>query len=406
MNNFIHQNTNNSSDNENIDSLIENIQKLKIQLKNEEEKVKKCENILINFKKSQKINEKQNLNISREFNQRENDIKEKYKMYEEYYLDKSIKKGNLYDRNIRELNEQIKNIEYENFQINQKITELKNKNKILENQYNSILGNLENTIMQKDIELQELKEEMDLLPQEVINKEEAYDKKLKELNIKLINLKEINNNKLEILKKNIFNNKNKKRNLHKNKLRLKVLEKSNSNPYFKTDIHFYSPKRINNNSISKNNDNSINNINLRDTINILQIKTLKLTNVLSDIFEEKDELNKEYNYLKSIFKNQIEQNYNNNINNDSEFREINKKNNINKIVEYKMIINKYKNDILQIKMNLFNKNLEHKINVNETIISYENKIKKLREKINNLKMLKNDFYEISDEIKENLFDDY
>jgi hypothetical protein len=58
-----------------------------------------------------------------------------------------------------------------------------------------IKGNLNKELIQKISEFEKLSEKMELLQKGIINKEEFYEKKIKELNSKYIQLKEINNNK-------------------------------------------------------------------------------------------------------------------------------------------------------------------------------------------------------------------
>ena len=50
------------------------------------------------------------------------------------------------------------------------------------------------------------------------------------------------------------------------------------------------------------------------------------------------------------------------------------------------------------KLELDNKNVEHKLKINEIIISYEKKLKILIENLNNLKKLKNECFQISDDL--------
>ena len=141
---------------------------------------------------------------------------------------------------------------------------------------------------------------------------------------------------------------------------------------------------------------------LRECIKILHKKTVELSRTLSLKYEEGEELNKEITNLKEKIKNNKK---NKNKNNLNYLNRVSKENNVNKIVEMKMMINNYKTIFSNIKMELNNKIIEHKLHKNELIISYEKKIKKLIEKINNLKNLKNDYYQITDDITDNLFDD-
>ena len=127
-----------------------------------------------------------------------------------------------------------------------------------------------------------------------------------------------------------------------------------------------------------------------------------MSRTLSLKYEEGEELNNEITNLKEKIKNNKK---NKNKNNLKYLNRVSKENNVNKIVEMKMKINNYKNIFSNIKMELNNKIIEHKLHKKKLIISYEKKIKKLIEKINNLKNLKNDYYQIMDDISDNLFDD-
>ena len=366
-NNNMTNNYNNKSANENIifnkndeNELIEKIQKLKEKLKQEKEKVNNNENTINILTKLQKQNIQKNINLSLDFNKVENEIKFKYKKNEEEIMDTQIKREKIYENNIHEINKEINIIENENREINREINNIKYKNKYLETKFNVIKGNLNKELIQKISEFEKLSEKMELLQKGIINKEEFYEKKIKELNSKYIQLKEINNNKDNVKARNnkkIFNTKK----------------------FFKTYNNF--------NSKWKNDNNNINDIlYLREQIQILQNKAFKLTRILSLKLEENEVLSNE----KSNLKQKIENNKNKSKNIEN--------NNENKIIEIKKIINNYKNEISKMKLDLDNKNVEHKLKINEIIISYEKKLKILIENLNNLKKLKNDCFQISGDL--------
>lgn len=68
-------------------------------------------------------------------------------------------------------------------------------------------------------------------------------------------------------------------------------------------------------------------------------------------------------------------------------------------------INNYKNSFANIKSELDNMSIGHKLKINEIMISYENKVNKLIQKLNNLQTEKNNDFQICEDIFSNFFDD-
>ena len=298
-NNNMTNNYNNKSANENIifnkndeNELIEKIQKLKEKLKQEKEKVNNNENTINILTKLQKQNIQKNINLSLDFNKVENEIKFKYKKNEEEIMDTQIKREKIYENNINEIKKEINIIENENREIYREINNIKYKNKYLETKFNMIKGNLNKELIQKISEFEKLHEEMELLQKGIINKEEFYEKKIKELNSKYIQLKEINNNKYQIIKSNLIKINNNKDNV-KTRNNKKIF---NTKKFFKTYNNF--------NSKWKNDNNNINDIlYLREQIQILQNKAFKLTRILSLKLEENEVLSNEKSNLKKKIEN-------------------------------------------------------------------------------------------------------
>ena len=382
------------TDTKNLVELTEKLRKLKIKLNEEEQKVKQSEKIIQLLSDLQKQKEDKYFEFLKEFNERESELKLEYKINEEDILETKNQKENLYKQTINNIEQNIKNIENENKKINQQINLYKNNNIQIENKFNISDENLKNNLIQKDYEIEELQKQLDFLNNQIINKENIYEQRINTLNLKLIQLNQLNNNKL----KRISNNQNNNMNINNNN----ELYKSANNFYSKKDNNFLMEENI-------EEDFKNNIIYLRDKIQNLKIKSFKLTRILSLKYEENEELNKEKNNLKKKIQNIKNKKEKNNIidknNSSSILKGINEENKLNKIVELKMMINNYKNEFSRIKMEIDNMTIQHKLNINNIIISYENKISKLVEKINNLKILKNDYNQISDEITGNLFDD-
>ena len=389
------------NDSEDIDELTDKIQKLRLNLKIEEQKVQNQENMIKRLNESIKANEEKCINLSREFNDRKSELKIKYKMNEEENYKKNNIKEKYNENNINNMNKKINNLEYENMKLNLEISEYKNRNNQIESQFDVNIKNINDNLLEKSSEFQALQEEMELLQQEIINKEEEYEQRKKNLNIKLMKLKEENSNKIELVKNNL----NK---INKNIIDIENKRKYNLNKALNKTLNNFHSNNNNNDMIKDNieNDNynyNYNNISyLRECIKILHKKTVELSRTLSLKYDEGEELNNEITNLKEKIKNNKK---NKNKNNLNYLNRVSKENNVNKIVEMKMMINNYKKIFSNIKMELNNKIIEHKLHKNELIISYEKKIKKLIEKINNLKNLKNDYYQITDDITDNLFDD-
>ena len=401
---YIKTNSNYSyNDSDDIDELTEKILKLRLNLKIEEQKVQNQENMIKRLNESIKANEEKCINLSREFNDRKSELKIKYKMNEEENYKKNNIKEKYNENNINNMNKKINNLEYENMKLNLEISEYKNRNNQIESQFDVNIKNINDNLLEKSSEFQALQEEMELLQQEIINKEEEYEQRKKNLNIKLMKLKEENSNKIELVKNNL----NK---INKNIIDIENKRKYNLNKALNKTLNNFHSNNNNNDMIKDNieNDNynyNYNNISyLRECIKILHKKTVELSRTLSLKYDEGEELNNEITNLKEKIKNN-KKNKNKNKNNLNYLNRVSKGNNVNKIVEMKMMINSYKNIFSNIKMELNNKIIEHKLHKNELIISYEKKIKKLIEKINNLKNLKNDYYQITDDITDNLFDD-
>lgn len=399
------------------EELKEKIIKLRKTLKIEEEKVNNLENIIEELKESQRENEEKNITLSKEFNERENKIKLKYQKSEIEILEEANKKGNFYENNIKNLSKKIKDIEFENMKINQKINGLKNLKDNLENKFHSIEIDLNNELLQKSKEVQEFQGKFELEKQLIINKKEVYDQKIKELRIKLLQLKEYNSQKIQEI---LINNENSKdeikdnyfySNINLNKQNLLLNKFDTNNIRFNQTFNnfYYNLKNRRNklfNEYIKSNDNYLKN--LRSKKKILFEQSLKLTNILSAKNLENEEYNKEINILKGKIRNKKRiKNNKKKIDNYLYNKEtkINEEDNINKIGKMKMIINDYKMKYARIKVNLDNKSIEHKLNIYNIVISYEKKIKKLIQKINCLKKMKSNLYKIEDDIKDNyLFD--
>lgn len=399
------------------EELKEKIIKLRKTLKIEEEKVNNLENIIEELKESQRENEEKNITLSKEFNERENKIKLKYQKSEIEILEEANKKGNFYENNIKNLSKKIKDIEFENMKINQKINGLKNLKDNLENKFHSIEIDLNNELLQKSKEVQEFQGKFELEKQLIINKKEVYDQKIKELRIKLLQLKEYNSQRIQEI---LINNENSKdeikdnyfySNINLNKQNLLLNKFDTNNIRFNQTFNnfYYNLKNRRNklfNEYIKSNDNYLKN--LRSKKKILFEQSLKLTNILSAKNLENEEYNKEINILKGKIRNKKRiKNNKKKIDNYLYNKEtkINEEDNINKIGKMKMIINDYKMKYARIKVNLDNKSIEHKLNIYNIVISYEKKIKKLIQKINCLKKMKSNLYKIEDDIKDNyLFD--
>jgi hypothetical protein len=317
----------------------------------------------------------------------------KYQINEEDIFNERNQKDNQYTQYINDIKEKIKNLEIENMKLNQQINEYKDKN----NQMEIELSINEDNLKDKISELEDLQEFFDSLKQEIINKEEAFESKINELNLKILQLKEINNNKQEFIKNKINTIKSEQNNIKKDNNSV-YLYKSANNFYLKNKNIFKSLEKYGN----------INNINyLRERIKKLQEKALQMTKYLSLKYEENEELNKEKKNLEAEIlkiKNKKDNKYgkenekNNNVINKEE-------NKIKKIIELKTMINNYKNAFANIKSNLYNISIEHKLKINEIMISYENKVNKLIQKLNNLKTEKSDDFQICEDIFNNFFDD-
>jgi hypothetical protein len=378
---------------ENIESLKKQLDKLKIKLKAEEDRVKDRENTIKKYIELKKEKEEKFLSISKQYNEKGIEMRMKYQINEEDIFNERNQKDNQYTQNINDLKEKIKNLEFENMKLNQQINEYKDKN----NQIEIELSINEDNLKDKISELEDLQEFFDSLKQEIINKEEAFESKINELNLKILQLKEINNNKQEFIKNKINTIKSEQNNIKKDNNSV-YLYKSANNFYLKNKNIFKSLEKYGN----------INNINyLRERIKKLQEKALQMTKYLSLKYEENEELNKEKKNLESErlkIKNKKENKYgkenekNNNVINKEE-------NKIKKIIELKTMINNYKNAFANIKSNLYNISIEHKLKINEIMISYENKVNKLIQKLNNLKTEKSDDFQICEDIFNNFFDD-
>ena len=103
-----------------------------------------------------------------------------------------------------------------------------------------------------------------------------------------------------------------------------------------------------------------------------------MTKILSLKYEENEELNKEKNNLESkIFKNKNkkENKYGDEITKNNNVINI-EENKLKKVLDLKIKINNYKNAFAHIKSELDNMSIEHKLKVNEIMISYEKKVNK------------------------------
>ena len=396
-NNIIDYNRNDNNDNESysedIDFLRKKLEKLKIQLKVEEERVKERENTIKKYIELKKEKEEQFYSISKKYNEKGIEMRMKYQINEEDIFNERNQKDNQYTQYINDIKEKIKKLEIENMKISQQINEYKDKN----NQMEIELSITEDSLKEKISELEELQEFFEALKQEIINKEETFEIKINELNLKLIQLKEINDNKKELIKNKINNIKSEQNNNKKD---------NNSVPLYKSANNFY----LKNRNIFKNLEKYGNkkNINyLRERVKILQDKALQMTKYLSLKYEENEELNKEKKNLESEIlkiKTKKESKYGNETEKNNNI--INKEENkIKKIIELKTMINNYKNAFANIKSEIDNMSIEHKLKINEIMISYENKVNKLIQKLNNLQTEKSDDFQIYEDIFHNFFDD-
>ena len=396
-NNIFDYNNNDNNDNEifndNIESLKKQLDKLKIKLKEEEDKVKERENTIKKFIELKNEKEEKFLSISKKYNEKGLEMRKKYQINEEDIINERNQKDNQYTQYINDIKEKIKKLEIENMKLNQQINEYKDKNIQMEIELSISEDNLKDKIS----ELEELQEFFDSLKQEIIYKEEAFEPKINELNLKLIQLKEINNNKQELIKNKINSIKSEQNNN----------EKDNNSVYlYKSANNFYLKNRNIFKSLEKY-GNKYNIKYLREKIKKLQDKTLQMTKCLSLKYEENEELNKEKKNLESEIlkiktkkenKNGNETEKNNNVLSKEE-------NKIKKIIELKTKINNYKNSFANIKSELDNMSIGHKLKINEIMISYENKVNKLIQKLNNLQTEKKNDFQICEDIFSNFFDD-
>ena len=396
-NNIIDYNRNDNNDNESysedIDFLRKKLEKLKIQLKAEEERVKERENTIKKYIELKKEKEEKFYSISKKYNEKGIEMRMKYQINEEDIFNERNQKDNQYTQYINDIKEKIKKLENENMKLSQQINEYKDKN----NQMEIELSITEDSLKDKISELEDLQEFFEALKQEIINKEETFELKINELNQKLIQLKEINNNKQELIKNKIINIKSEQNNNKKD---------NNSVHLYKSANNFYLKNRNIFKSLEKyGNKNNINY--LRERVKKLQDKALQMTKYLSLKYEENEELNKEKKNLESeLFKikTKKERNYGNETEKNNSV--INKEENkIKKIIELKTMINNYKNAFTNIKSEIDNMSIEHKLKINEIMISYENKVNKLIQKLNNLQTEKNDDFQTYEDIFSNFFDD-
>ena len=288
-NNIFDFNNNDNNDNEifndNIESLKKQLDKLKIKLKAEEDKVKERENTIKKFIELKNEKEEKLLSISKKYNEKGLEMRKKYQINEEDIINERNQKDNQYTQYINDIKEKIKKLEIENMKLNQQINEYKDKNIQMEIELSISEDNLKDKIS----ELEELQEFFDSLKQEIIYKEEAFEPKINELNLKLIQLKEINNNKQELIKNKINSIKSEQNNN----------EKDNNSVYlYKSANNFYLKNRNIFKSLEKY-GNKYNIKYLREKIKKLQDKTLQMTKCLSLKYEENEELNKEKKNLES-----------------------------------------------------------------------------------------------------------
>ena len=382
----------NESSSENIELLKKQLDNLKIKLKAEEHRVKERENTIKKYIELKKEKEEKFLSLSKKLNEKGIEMRMKYQKNEEDIFNERNLKDNQYTQYINDIKENIKKLEIENMKLNQQINEYKDKNNQMEIELNINEDNLKDKIS----ELEELQDFFDSLNQEIKYKEEDFETKINELNLKLIQLKEINNNKQELIKNKIINIKSEQNNKKDN----------NSINLYKSANNFYLKNRNIFKSLEKY-GNKYNIKYLRERVKNLQDKALQMTKYLSLKYEENEELNKEKKKLEAeILKNKTkkESKYGNEIEKNNSV--INKEeNNIKRIIELKTKINNYKNAFANIKSELGNLSIEHKLKINEIMISYENKVNKLIQKLNNIQKEKIDDFQSCEEIFNNIFDD-
>lgn len=382
----------NESSSENIELLKKQLDNLKIKLKAEEHRVKERENTIKKYIELKKEKEEKFLSLSKKLNEKGIEMRMKYQINEEDIFNERNQKDNQYTQYINDIKENIKKLEIENMKLNQQINEYKDKNNQMEIELNINEDNLKDKIS----ELEELQDFFDSLNQEIKYKEEDFETKINELNLKLIQLKEINSNKQELIKNKIINIKSEQNNKKDN----------NSINLYKSANNFYLKNRNIFKSLEKY-GNKYNIKYLRERVKNLQDKALQMTKYLSLKYEENEELNKEKKKLEAeILKNKTkkESKYGNEIEKNNSV--INKEeNNIKRIIELKTKINNYKNAFANIKSELGNLSIEHKLKINEIMISYENKVNKLIQKLNNIQKEKIDDFQSCEEIFNNIFDD-
>ena len=382
----------NESSSENIELLKKQLDNLKIKLKAEEDRVKERENTIKKYIELKKEKEEKFLSLSKKLNEKGIEMRMKYQKNEEDIFNERNLKDNQYTQYINDIKENIKKLEIENMKLNQQINEYKDKNNQMEIELNINEDNLKDKIS----ELEELQDFFDSLNQEIKYKEEDFETKINELNLKLIQLKEINSNKQELIKNKIINIKSEQNNKKDN----------NSINLYKSANNFYLKNRNIFKSLEKY-GNKYNIKYLRERVKNLQDKALQMTKYLSLKYEENEELNKEKKKLEAeILKNKTkkESKYGNEIEKNNSV--INKEeNNIKRIIELKTKINNYKNAFANIKSELGNLSIEHKLKINEIMISYENKVNKLIQKLNNIQNEKIDDFQSCEEIFNNIFDD-
>lgn len=382
----------NESSSENIELLKKQLDNLKIKLKAEEDRVKERENTIKKYIELKKEKEEKFLSLSKKLNEKGIEMRMKYQKNEEDIFNERNLKDNQYTQYINDIKENIKKLEIENMKLNQQINEYKDKNNQMEIELNINEDNLKDKIS----ELEELQDFFDSLNQEIKYKEEDFETKINELNLKLIQLKEINSNKQELIKNKIINIKSEQNNKKDN----------NSINLYKSANNFYLKNRNIFKSLEKY-GNKYNIKYLRERVKNLQDKALQMTKYLSLKYEENEELNKEKKKLEAeILKNKTkkESKYGNEIEKNNSV--INKEeNNIKRIIELKTKINNYKNAFANIKSELGNLSIEHKLKINEIMISYENKVNKLIQKLNKIQNEKIDDFQSCEEIFNNIFDD-
>jgi len=394
--NIFYYNNNDNNDyeiyNDNIESLKKRLDKLKLKLKAEEDRVKERENTIKKYIELKKEKEDKFFSISKKYNEKGIEMRMKYQINEEDIFNERNQKENEYRQCISGIKEKIKKLEIENMRINQQINEYKDKN----NQMEIELSISEDNLRDKISELEELQEFFDSLKNEIINKEETFETKINELNLKLLQLKEINSNKQELIKNKINNIKSEQNNNRNNNNTIS-LYKSANNFYIKNRNIFKSLEKYGN----KDNINY-----LRERVKKLQDKALQMTKYLSLKYEENEELNKEKQNLESKIKDKSKKENKPGNENEKNNNAIDKEENkIKKIIELKTKINNYKNAFTNIKSELDNISIEHKLKINEIMISYENKVNKLIQKLNNLKTEKIEDFQNCEDIFSNFNDD-